>query len=155
VTLTNTVTTPAVRPMTDTTPTGNLLESLKSAAKRRDSVPVRLRKGSKNRLAGRSFVNMRFIVTQRKSRGKGYRLPLEWILGSLGGGIWMWCDVFCGKGDMQGMLRYNRTPSQIGTISSHVPKGVTTNDPLVSEFHSSISELFFPLFNLFGKEIEA
>jgi hypothetical protein len=26
---------------------------------------------------------------------------------------------------------------------------------LVSLFHSSIPELFFPLFNLFGKEIEA
>jgi len=45
--------------------------------------------------------------------------------------------------------------SQIGTIFSYVPKGTTTNDPLVSEFHSSISALFFPLFNLFGKEIEA
>jgi hypothetical protein len=28
-------------------------------------------------------------------------------------------------------------------------------DPLVSGFHPSISALFFPLFNLFGKEIEA
>ena len=53
------------------------------------------------------------------------------------------------------MLRYKRRLSQIGTIFSHVPKGATTNDPLVSEFHSSISALFFPLFNLFGKEIEA
>jgi len=45
--------------------------------------------------------------------------------------------------------------SEIGTIFSHVPKSITTNDPLVSEFHSSISALFFPLFNLFCKDIEA
>jgi len=45
--------------------------------------------------------------------------------------------------------------SQIGTIFSHVPKGTTTNDPLVSQFHSSISAVVFPLFNLFAKEIEA
>ena len=44
---------------------------------------------------------------------------------------------------------------QIGTVFSHVPKGTTTNDPLVSEIHSFISALFFPLFNFFGKEIEA
>jgi hypothetical protein len=43
--------------------------------------------------------------------------------------------------------------SQIGTIFSHVLKGTTTNDPLVSESHFSISALSFPLFNLFGKEI--
>jgi hypothetical protein len=53
------------------------------------------------------------------------------------------------------MLRYKRRLSQIGTIFFDVPKGAYTNDRLVSEFHSSISELFFPLFNLFGKEIEA
>ena len=53
------------------------------------------------------------------------------------------------------MLRYKRRLSRIGTIFSHVPKGATTNDPLVSEFHSSILRFSFPLFNLFGKEIEA
>jgi hypothetical protein len=44
---------------------------------------------------------------------------------------------------------------QIGTAFSHVPSGTTTNDPLVSEFHSSVSALFFPRFNLFGKKVEA
>ncbi len=53
------------------------------------------------------------------------------------------------------MLRYKRRLSQIGTIFSHVRKGTSTNDPLVSESHSSILRFFSPLFNLFGKEIEA
>ena len=34
-------------------------------------------------------------------------------------------------------------------------KCTTTKDPLVSESHPSISALFFPLFDLFAKEIEA
>ena len=37
----------------------------------------------------------------------------------------------------------------------HVTKETTTNDPLVLEIHSIISALLFPLFNFFGKEIEA
>jgi hypothetical protein len=53
------------------------------------------------------------------------------------------------------MLRYERRLSQTGTIFSHVPKSTTTNDRLVSEFLSSILRFLFPLFNLFGKEIEA
>jgi len=44
---------------------------------------------------------------------------------------------------------------QIGTVFSHVPSGTITNDPLVSGFHSSVSALFFPRFNLFGKKVEA
>ena len=54
-----------------------------------------------------------------------------------------------GNAEVQGNL------SQIGTMFSHVPKGTTTNDPLVSQFHSSISAVVFPLFNLFAKEVEA
>jgi hypothetical protein len=53
------------------------------------------------------------------------------------------------------MLRYRMRLSRIGPILSHVPKGTTANDPLVSQSHSSISALSFPVFNLFGKEIEA
>jgi hypothetical protein len=45
--------------------------------------------------------------------------------------------------------------SLTGTIFSHVPKGTIIRGPLVSESHSSISTLFFPRFNFFGKEIEA
>ena len=40
-------------------------------------------------------------------------------------------------------------------VLSHVPMGATVNDPLASKSHSSVSALSFPVFDLFGKEIEA
>jgi len=43
----------------------------------------------------------------------------------------------------------------IGTILFHVPKGATTDYPLVSQSYSSITPPFFPFVNLFAKEIEA
>jgi hypothetical protein len=38
--------------------------------------------------------------------------------------------------------------SQIGIIFFHVPKRRAVNDPLVSEFQSSISALFFSRFSI-------
>lgn len=37
---------------------------------------------------------------------------------------------------------------------TRLPKGYTSEDPSVSKSHSSVSSLSFPVFNLFGKEIE-